>query len=114
MLSEVQLGETPMEETEEVDAIPADTDKEEMGMPEMLKKFEDMAYRIEEMEKKISKMEEVKEEVVDKKADIEEELPKLDGAPIEEGYKFSAEENKNRFGKKVSNSQSTFLSKLYK
>jgi hypothetical protein len=44
----------------------------------------------------------------------EEELPKLDGAPIEEGYKFSSEENKNRFGKKVSNSQSTFLSKLYK
>jgi hypothetical protein len=113
-LSEVELGETPMEETETVDPIPADTDKEEMGMPEMLKKFEDMAYRIEEMEKKISKMEEVKEEVVDKEADIEEELPKLDGAPVEEGFKFSSEQNTKRFGKKMDTPQNSFLSKLYK
>ena len=114
MLSEVQLGETPMEETETAEPIPSDTDKEEMGMPEMLKKFEDMAYRIEEMEKKISKMEEVKEEVVDKDADIEEELPKLDGAPIEEGFKFSSEQNNKRFGKKTDTPQNSFLSKLYK
>jgi hypothetical protein len=114
MLSEVELGDTPMEETETAETIPADDDKEEMGMPEMLKKIEDMAYRIEEMEKKLTKMEEVKEEVVDKKADIEEELPKLDGAPIEEGFKFSAEQNSKRFGKKVDTPQNSFLSKLYK
>ena len=111
-LSEVELGETPMEETEEVDTIPADDDKEEMGMPEMLKKIEDMAYRIEEMEKKISKMAEVEIEV--KPEEEEEELPKLDGAPIEEGFKFSQSENKNRFGKKMDTPQNSFLSKLYK
>ena len=44
----------------------------------------------------------------------EEELPKLDGAPIEEGVKFSAQNNSKNYGKKVVNSQSSFLSKLYK
>ncbi|MFN9958430.1 MAG: hypothetical protein ACK55I_35470, partial [bacterium] len=85
------------------------------------KKMEEMAYRIEEMEKKMMEMEKVKEEVVDKEADIkkeddieEMELPKLDGAPIEEGVKFSAENNSKNYGKKVVNSQSSFLSKLYK
>jgi hypothetical protein len=113
MLSEVELGETPMEETETAETIPADDDKEEMGMPEMLKKFEDMAYRIEEMEKKIAKMAEIEIEVKEKEVE-DEELPKLDGAPIEEGFRFSAEQNKNRFGKKIDTPQSSFLSKLYK
>lgn len=114
MLSEVELGETPMEETETAETIPADDEKEEMGMPEMLKKFEDMAYRIEEMEKKIAKMAEIEIEVKEEKEVEDEELPKLDGAPIEEGFKFSAEQNKNRFGKKIDTPQSSFLSKLYK
>ena len=113
MLSEVELGETPMEETETAETIPADDDKEEMGMPEMLKKFEDMAYRIEEMEKKIAKMAEIEIEVKEKEVE-DEELPKLDGAPIEEGFKFSAEQNNKRFGKKVDTPQNSFLSKLYK
>ena len=114
MLSEVELGETPMEETETTEPIPSDTDKEEMGMPEMLKKIEDMAYRIEEMEKKISKMEEIEIEVKEKEEVEEEELPKLDGAPIEEGFKFSSEQNNKRFGKKMDTPQNSFLSKLYK
>jgi hypothetical protein len=84
-----------------------------MGMPEMLKKFEDMAYRIEEMEKKIAKMAEIEIEVKEKEVE-DEELPKLDGAPIEEGFRFSAEQNKNRFGKKMDTPQNSFLSKLYK
>jgi hypothetical protein len=112
MLSEVELGETPMEETETAETIPADDEKEEMGMPEMMKKIEDMAYRIEEMEKKLTKMAEIEIEIEPKEKD--EELPKLDGAPIEEGFKFSAEQNKNRFGKKIDTPQSSFLSKLYK
>ena len=112
MLAEVEPTVSEDETTEEVSPIPADTDKEEMGMPEMMKKIEEMTYRIEEMEKKLTKMAEIEIEVKDEKE--EEELPKLDGAPIDEMYKFSAEQNKNRFGKKVSNSQSTFLSKLYK
>jgi len=44
----------------------------------------------------------------------EEELPKLDGAPIEAGFRFSADTvHKPNFGKKVGDSQSSFLSKLY-
>jgi hypothetical protein len=115
MLAEVEPTVSEDEETDEVETIPADDDKEEMGMPEMLKKIEDMAYRIEEMEKKISNMAEVEIEIKGKEKEVEdEELPKLDGAPIEEGFKFSAEQNNKRFGKKTDNAQNTFLSKLYK
>jgi len=45
--------------------------------------------------------------------DEDEELPKLDGAPVEEALKFS-EQNRKNYGKKTMDSQSTFLSKLYK
>jgi hypothetical protein len=129
--SEIAKGETNSvtsgtvkmeEETDTVEALPEDTDKETPSIEIELKKMmEKLAYRIEEMEKKMMKMEEVKEEVVDKEADIKEEddieemeLPKLDGAPVEEGVKFSAQNNNKNYGKKVENSQSSFLSKLYK
>jgi hypothetical protein len=96
------------------------------SLPEdMKKKYADLAYRIEEMEKKIAKMEEIgkaKEDEIkgkpaeDKKeADVkmEEELPKLDGAPIEENP--SKTQNIKMSKKdKVANTQSNFLSKLYK
>ena len=94
------------EETEEVGPLPGDED--------FLTK---LAYRIEEMEKKMAKFEEalpkMDEEVVDKDADIvdleedEDELPKLNGAPIEKMSKVANV-------KAVKNSQSSFLSKLYK
>ena len=75
-----------------------------------------LSYRIEELEKRIAKMElpKMDEEVVDKDADIvdleeeEEDLPKLTGAPIEKMSKVSVGKGNQR------NSQSTFLSKLYK
>jgi hypothetical protein len=127
---QVKSGTLMAEETEEVETIPQDDeapmkeegdDEIEINLGDMKKKMEEMAYRIEEMEKKMMDMEKVKEEVVDKEADIkkeddieEMELPKLDGAPIEEGVKFSAENNSKNYGKKVVNSQSSFLSKLYK
>jgi hypothetical protein len=123
---QVKSGTLMAEETEEVETIPQDDEapmkeEETTEMGDMKKKIEEMAYRIEEMEKKMMDMEKVKEEVVDKEADIkkeddieEMELPKLDGAPIEEGVKFSAEKNNKNYGKKVVNSQSSFLSKLYK
>jgi ElaB/YqjD/DUF883 family membrane-anchored ribosome-binding protein len=113
------------EETEEVMPIPEDATKEDEAEVEIElgKKLEEMAYRIEEMEKKMMKMEEAMMPPVDSMVDEEvamaaepdedEELPKLDGAPIEEGLKFSAENRKN-YGKKVVDSQSSFLSKLYK
>ena len=122
------------EQTEEVgplpttgDGLPAENDPSteedtEEDKPEIEielgKKMEEMAYRIEEMEKKIASMMEVKEEVVDKmpteEVDMEdEELPKLDGAPVE--TKMSAVElNKKNYGKKAMSSQDSFLSKLYK
>ena len=44
----------------------------------------------------------------------EEELPKLDGAPLDTAVKFSADTiHKPNYGRKVGNSQSSFLSKLY-
>ena len=117
------------EETEEAMPIPADEDKsmEEEGEKEVEinlgKKMEDMAYRIEEMEKKMMKMEEavmppvnseVTEEVAGIKMSEEEELPKLDGAPIEEQKFAAAETNRKNYGKKSKDAQSNFLSKLYK
>lgn len=118
------------EEDETVEPIPATEDKsmeEEGEEPEISielgKKMEEMQYRIDEMEKKMAKMEAmfppVASEVVQEEEGIkmseveEEELPKLDGAPIEEnGVKFSAQTNSN-YGKKVKTAQSNFLSKLY-
>jgi hypothetical protein len=96
------------------------------SIPEdMKKKYADLAYRIEEMEKKIAKMEEIgkaKEDEIEgkpaedkKEADVkmEEELPKLNGAPIEENP--SKTQNIKMSKKdKVVNAQSNFLSKLYK
>lgn len=113
-------GEDIGGEEEDAGDVPVESIPEDMA-----KKYADLAYRIEEMEKKISKMEEIgkaKEDEIkgkpaeDKKeADVkmEEELPKLDGAPIDE----SAQKGQNiKMSKnsKVVNAQSTFLSKLYK
>jgi len=113
------------EETEEVETIPQDDeapmkeDEEPSIEIELKKMMEKMAYRIEEMEKKVMKMEEammppVDETVVEEEEMEEEELPKLDGAPIEDSMKFSAQKNNKNYGKKVDNSQSSFLSKLYR
>jgi len=62
----------------------------------------------------------MEEEVVDKEADVkkeddieEMELPKLDGAPIETKM-ASVELNRKNYGKKLMNTQDSFLSKLYK
>ena len=115
------------EETDEVnplpstgDGLPADIEEEgpsiEIELKDMVAK---LAYRIEEMEKKMMEMQEVNEEVVDKEAEIKEEdnidmeLPKLDGAPIETKM-ASVELNRKNYGKKIVNSQDSFLSKLYK
>lgn len=124
--SEIKGTVKMAEETEEVETLPEDAmdelkpedEKPEIEI-ELGKKMEDMAYRIEEMEKKIAKMEAMmpaEDELVDEEVEEEMELPKLDGAPVEEGMKFSAQakENSKNFGKKVANTQSTFLSKLYK
>lgn len=115
---QVESGTLKMAETtEEVETIPQDDEKPNIEI-ELKKMMEDMAYRIEEMEKKVMKMEEAMlppvDETVVEEVDMEEELPKLDGAPIEEGMKFSAQKNNKNYGKKIENSQSAFLSKLYR
>jgi hypothetical protein len=86
------------------------------SIPEdMEKKYSDLAYRIEEMEKKIAKMEEVKEEIKEaiKEEMEEEELPKLDGAPVDETTSKGQNVKMSKKDKVVS-TQSNFLSKLYK
>ena len=90
-----------------------------------------LSYRIEEMEKNIAEMRQkfedmnppMEEETPSEEAPMmpegvamaeeEEELPKLDGAPMDAAVRFSAETTNNNYGRKVKDSQSSFLSKLY-
>jgi hypothetical protein len=126
-VEDVQMAET----TEEVgplpstgDGVPADTEDEEPSIEIELKDMvSKLAYRIEEMEKKMEEMGKLKmeEEVVDKEADTTEEediemeeLPKLNGAPVETKMSAVVELNRKNYGKKTMNAQDSFLSKLYK
>lgn len=97
------------ETTDEVEPLPSDTDKEDMAAA-----YEKLSYRIEELEKKIAKMAEVNIQVEgEEPMDEEEDLPKLDGAPVEKvgsNTKLSAEKRADR----IEDTQSRFLSKLYK
>jgi hypothetical protein len=126
---DISTPETPDAEVKEPQDIP-------QTMSEV---YEKLSYRIEELEKKMMEM--VKEDLIDstkpaEKVKVqdnssmmsavdggddesddettdEEELPKLDGAPVEEeATKLST--MKTNYGKKSADSQSTFLSKLYK
>jgi len=115
---EIKSGTLKMEEeTDEVETLPEDATKEDKSEMDLGKMMQDMAYRIEEMEKKMMKMEETMmppvDEEVDEEVMEEEELPKLD-APIDEATKLSAELNRKNYGKKSKDTQSSFLSKLYK
>jgi hypothetical protein len=113
-------GEDIGGEDEDAGDLPVESIPEDME-----KKYSDLAYRISEMEKKISKMEEIgkaKEDEIEgkpaedkKEADIkmEEELPKLDGAPIDENAS-KGQNIKMSKKDKVVGAQSNFLSKLYK
>jgi hypothetical protein len=125
-VEDVQMAET----TEEVgplpstgDGMPADLEDDMPSIEIELKSMvEKLAYRIEEMEKKMEEMGKMKmeEEVVDKDAEVKEEddidmeLPKLDGAPVEVKMSATFEANKKNYGKKTMNAQDSFLSKLYK
>ena len=118
-----EVTEEATKDMPETDGEPLGENEEESEEPSIEIELKDMveklAYRIEEMEKKMMEMEKVKEEVVDKEADEEvmmeeEELPKLDGAPIDETAKFAAiNNNRKNMGKTVKDYQSSFLSKLY-
>ena len=127
------MGDDEEVDTEET-AEPISEDMRKYG--DMKKVMEDMSYRIEELEKKMQSMQDVKEEggeadevktkplpgdpgykADEKMAAVEpdedeEELPKLDGAPIDE----NAQKPNIKLGKNgiSANPQNTFLSKLYK
>ena len=131
------MGDDEEVDTEETaNPIPEDEDMKKYG--NMKKVMEDMAYRIEELEKKMQSMETIKEggeadkvktedlpgdptkvNTVDKMAavepdeDEEEELPKLDGAPIDENAPNKTGIKMNKKGSMV-NPQNSFLYKLYK
>jgi len=132
------MGDDEEVDTEETaNPIPEDEDSEDMK-----KVVEKLQYRIDELEKKYNEMVAVKEETISegKKAEKvetapipgdptkvntvenlaavdpseEEELPKLDGAPIDENAQKI--QNGVKLGKngKLVNNQSSFLSRLYK
>ena len=107
------------------DGMPADVDQGKLvgTDKDIAKMMEELSYRIEEMEKKIMDMEKVKEEVVDKEPtmeeemedemeDDEEELPKLDGAPIEARVKKLSAVNTKKSTPGLS-SQERVLARLY-
>lgn len=121
------MGDDEEVDTEET----AEPISEDEDMKSVVTKLQ---YRIEELEKKYKEMAEVKEEEISegKKAEKveaeplpgdvamkaqsdedEEELPKLDGAPIDEN---APKQNGVKLGKKnaMVNPQNSFLSKLYK
>ena len=125
------MGDDEEVATEEsASPLPEDSDKEDMK-----KMMEKLAYRIEELEKKYNEMVAVKEDTISEgekaeevkaeplpgdkaekmaSVDEEEELPKLDGAPLDENAQKI--QNGVKLGKtgKLANYQSTVLSKLYK
>ena len=129
------MGDDEQVATEET-AEPISEDMKKYGT--MKKVMEEMSYRIEELEKKMQSMEEIKEggdaekvktedlpgdptkvNTVEKMAavepdeDEEDELPKLDGAPIDENAQNKTGIKMNKKGSLV-NPQNSFLSKLYK
>ena len=111
MAEEIEPTTSEDETTEEVEPIPADEDKEDLAAV-----CEKLSYRIQELEKKIQAMEEVKEEsdIEPKEVDEEDELPKLDGAPTENIGGNTKLSSVKRKSDRVADTQSRFLSKLYK
>ena len=102
-------------ETDKVGPLPSTTDKPEMDMGMLVSKFEELTFRISELEKAFeTKMAEVEVEINPEEETEDEELPKLDGAPVEANQMFSQQDVHKSFGKKTANAQSSFLSKLYK
>ena len=127
--SDIELADV---ETKEAKSLPNTTSENEANVVKEGESTEDplirLSYRIEELEKAMDDMKTKMTSAAPKEGmevsslkpntlmeeEEEEELPKLDGAPIEPISKLSAQTNKNNFGKKVENSQNSFLNKLYK
>ena len=92
-----KLAEPAMDEEMPADDSMEEDDSEEIEMEAETEKEAEIAA----LKARLAKLEE----------EEDEELPKLDGAPIEAPVKFN--QAKPNSGKGVANSQNTFLSKLY-
>jgi len=117
----VERENVELEETITAEPMPGDAPTELEDLPieevvspvddagiELGKVVETLAYRIAELEKRMDKMAEVEIEVT---PDEEEDLPKLDGAPVEPKAMLSA--SKVNFGKKIVSTQERVLERLY-
>lgn len=126
MQPEMEMADATTEEAKSLPNTTDESDANEVATPDTENPIISLGYRIDELEKAMTEMKSMfaemkpKEEVVDKKAaeiatekDVEMELPKLDGAPIDTISKFS-QDNYNSFGKKTDNAQASVLSKMYR
>lgn len=102
------LGEDTDESKDPLITLSYRIDEMEAKMKDMMEKF---TSAFPEEGQKVSSLEPSPMEMAKKE---DEDLPKLDGAPLEPNTKFSALENSKNYGKKAESSQATFLSKLYK
>jgi hypothetical protein len=126
--SDIELADM---ETKEAKSLPNTTSEPEANVVKQGEPTEDpiirLSYRIEELEKAMDEMKTKMTSAYPAEGmevssltpntmmeEEEEELPKLDGAPIEPTSKLSAQTNTNNYGKKVENSQNSFLNRLYK
>ena len=121
-MEETTLPVGPLPQTEEA----PNQAGEQMNLETLAKTCMELAYRISEMEKAL-KMGDVMTPPVDsivteeesgtmmKSVEEDEELPKLDGAPVEDAEKIHRfNSNRKNYGEKMVDPQSSFLSKLYK
>ena len=126
MQPEMEMADATTEEAKGLPNTTDESDANEVATPDTEDPIISLGYRIDELEKAMTEMKSMfaemkpKEEVVDKKAaeiatekDVEMELPKLDGAPVEQINRFS-QDNYNNFGKKTDNAQASVLSKMYR
>jgi len=104
-----RIGEDTDDKKDPIISLSARIEELENKVKDMMEKFTS-AYPAEGME--VSSLEPSPTTMSAEEVD-EEELPKLDGAPIDPNAKFSAQ-NKNNYGKKDAGYQNSFLSKLYK
>jgi hypothetical protein len=133
---EEKMADVTTEEAKSLPNTTSESDANEIPKPSQEDEpIMKLSYRIEELEKKMKMMEDkftsaypsegqevssllpsdVKMSEVDPKDDEEEEeLPKLDGAPVEVENKINLSSKYNSKANKVGNYQDSFLSKLYK
>jgi hypothetical protein len=117
-------------ETKEAHSLPNTTDEDiRNSLGEDTDESKDpiirLGYRIDELEKTIAEMKQKFESAAPQEgqevssltpsatAELESDLPKLDGAPLETNLS-ATDIHKPNYGKKVGDSQSSFLSKLYR